>query len=769
MQHWHISPITEQYFGSGAYLLVALIAIALLAAWTASIFFTRLSPPRRIVLASLRLALIFILIFVLLRPSHIVTENEKQSATLLLLLDKSRSMQIQDTSSGSSRWQQMRKLLSTLKEPLSRMRDEKEIEVNFYAFDRGATAIELDGFLKQTALPSGSESAYGNSMQDVLRKEDGKRLLGMILIGDGAEQTVGITETDPASVARLLDRLGCPLYTVPFGDRKDKGQIRDIEVTSMPDDFVVFAKNRVPVQGTLRISGYLNRDLPLQLVLETSDGKEEIVGTIQVRQSDTLTEVPFEFDYTPTQPGRYKIVVRAPPQDGEVTTDNNELPAVLTVLEGGIRVLYVEGEIRREQRFLRRALAASPDMDISLLTLNPQERDSWPRMDLANYFKPGVYDVVVLGDVDSRAFFPGSADRPADLQLLRDAVLQGQGLLMLGGWHSFRAGGYHLTPLAEVAPVKMDRRIDRFVIQQFDEPIDQTLHIPGPLVMQPSVPWGAQSEIMQIAAEGDNLQAWRRLPPLTGANRFRGIKTGARVLADDGKGDALLVTAEPGGRVAAFAGDSTWRWVMNGFADSYRRFWRQVILWLARKEEQKVNDIWITLDQRRFTPGQRIPFEAGIKNESVSDKKDTLIARLVGPDGRSREVSLARTGANFSGTIRNCEVPGNYTLTVAVQGEETDRKDSTQFFIYTKDRELAGSTSDASMLKSIANQTKDLGGKVVPPEQLKDWIEEVIETPVEMEQKIKVSMSFWDKWYVLVFFVGLITAEWCLRKVWRLV
>jgi hypothetical protein len=106
MQHWRISPITEQYFSGGAYLLFAVIAIALLAAWAASIFFTPLSPQRRVILAALRLAVISVLLFILLRPSHIVTENEKQSATLLLLFDQSRSMQIKDTPSGESRWDQ---------------------------------------------------------------------------------------------------------------------------------------------------------------------------------------------------------------------------------------------------------------------------------------------------------------------------------------------------------------------------------------------------------------------------------------------------------------------------------------------------------------------------------------------------------------------------------------------------------------------------------------------------------------------------------------
>lgn len=771
MQHWRLSPITEQYFSGGAYVVFALIAIALLATWTASLLFTPLPARRRVVLAALRLAMISTLLLVLLRPSHITTESERQSATLLLLIDKSRSMQIKDTPSGESRWKQMQNLLTTVREPLARLQQEKDFEVNVYAFDKKADPIDLGGVLSSITLPDGSESGYGASMRDVLQREDGKRLLGMILLGDGAEQTVGMSEIDPASVARMLERLGCPLYAVPFGDRKEGDEVRDVEITSMPDDFVVFAKNRVPIRGTLRISGYLNKELPLELVLLDANGKEERVASQTVTQGEADANIPFEFDYTPDKPGTYKIAVQVPPQAGEITTDNNALPAVLTVLDGGIRILYVEGEIRREQRFLRRALASSPDMDVTLLPLNPRDRDRWPRKDLAAYFEPGAFDVTILGDVDSRVFLPESANKQTsgDLQSLRQSVLDGTGLLMLGGWHSFRAGGYHTTPLATISPVQMDPQIDRFVRQQFDEPIDQSLHLPGPLVMQPSIPWGEKSEIMQITSDGNNREAWLRLPPLSGANRFRGVKIGARVLADDGKGNPLLVTAEPGGRVVAFAGDSTWRWVMKGFRDSYQRFWRQVILWLARKEEQKINDIWVRLDRRRFTPGERITFDAGQRKDSGDAKNIQLEASILGPDGRREIIPLVRNGENYSGFIRDCETLGNYTLTINAKGEASTRSDSAQFFVYTKDRELAGTTSDASMLQSLAYQTKDVGGKMVTPEALNGLVEQLLITPVELEEKIKVSASFWDKWYVLVIFVALIGSEWYLRKLWRLV
>ena len=59
--------------------------------------------------------------------------------------------------------------------------------------------------------------------------------------------------------------------------------------------------------------------------------------------------------YVPDQPGQYKITMRAAEQPGELVTRNNALTAFVTVLEGGLRALYVYGDLLGEQRMLRRS------------------------------------------------------------------------------------------------------------------------------------------------------------------------------------------------------------------------------------------------------------------------------------------------------------------------------------------------------------------------------------------------------------------------------
>ena len=106
------------------------------------------------------------------------------------------------------------------------------------------------------------------------------------------------------------------------------------------------------------------------------------------------------------------------------------------------------------------------------------------------------------------------------------------------------------------------------------------------------------------------------MKPLKGANRWAGIKDspGIQLLAESPDHVPLLVAGEyGGGRVLAFAGDSTWQWWRQGQSAVHRRFWRQVVLWLARRDDLTRHDVWVDLPQRRFPAGSRVAFTAGAR------------------------------------------------------------------------------------------------------------------------------------------------------------
>ncbi len=153
--------------------------------------------------------------------------------------------------------------------------------------------------------------------------------------------------------------------------------------------------------------------------------------------------------YIPQTPGEKKVTLRVAPQEGELIRSNNEISTFVTVLKGGLNVLYLQGpNFTWEYKFLARAVAASPDIQVELKILRGPIQEGEPGMEDAE-FAPGRYDVYILGDLP--------ADRLTRTQqrLLTEAVEKGAGLIMLGGRSSFGAGGWAGTELARILPVKI--------------------------------------------------------------------------------------------------------------------------------------------------------------------------------------------------------------------------------------------------------------------------------------------------------------------------
>jgi uncharacterized membrane protein len=484
------------------------------------------------------------------------------------------------------------------------------------------------------------------------------------------------------------------------------------------------------------------------------------VATQEIKDAKSGESVPIDLATVPQTPGEYKVSLRVPPQPGELVTTNNELSTFVTVLKGGVNVLYLEGALRVDQVYLRRSLDASQDIKVDFVRLDPRDPKQRPT-DLLEKFKPGKYDVYMIGDVDSSQL---TAD---ELKALAEVVKKGAGLIMLGGYHTFGPGGYSETPLAELLPVEMDIR-ER---QRIGEPARKDVQLPGPLKMAPTQPLGDRHYLMNIA-EGDRAATWAKLPPLEGANKFGKVKANAQVLAAAAPDQPLLAVGEAGGRVIAFAGDTTWRWWMEGFAQQHKRFWRQIVLWLAHKDETSDGAVWVKLDERRFDRGKRVQFIAGARSpqgEDVTDAKFT--AEVLLPDGKKEPLNLVREAEHMSGSFDHTLLPGDYAINIkAVDASGTEIGSTrARFLVFEQDLELDNAAADPTLLASLSAMTKPVGGKSLAPEELPKLLADLAEQPLEMEVEAQEKITLWDTWPFFILFVGLISVEWYLRKKWGLV
>jgi len=316
--------------------------------------------------------------------------------------------------------------------------------------------------------------------------------------------------------------------------------------------------------------------------------------------------------------------------------------------------------------------------------------------------------------------------------------------------------------------------MNRFERQDFDAPIREDLHLPGPLRFVPVPP----HPIINLANESENDDAWARLPSLSGANKFAGVKeaAGVRTIACDDQQRPLLVVGEYGrGRVVAMAGDSTWQWCMHGHQDAHKRFWRQMVLWLVGREDMQQDDVWIQLDQRRFAPDSRVEFNVGVKSPSGTAITGASIkVDLVSPDGDQNSLRLTADEDHWTGIIERLELPGDYAMVVTA--EKDGRVLGTtrgEFLVYDRDIELSNAAADHDQLSRLAAVTEEFGGRVVAPEQLTSLLEEIRDKPPEMEIEVQTKWQLADTprdaWALLIVFVALLTGEWILRKRWGLV
>jgi len=182
------------------------------------------------------------------------------------------------------------------------------------------------------------------------------------------------------------------------------------------------------------------------------------------------------------------------------------------------------------------------------------------------------FDVVLLSDIGSNTLllspnaFVHSRPQPNRCDLLRDYVLGGGGLAMIGGYLSFSGidgkARYQRTSIAQVLPVEMCDGDDRVELPQGITP--NVLDPGHPTLAGIEGPW----------------------PQFLGYNQLRPAPSG-QVVARVGD-DVFLAVGDFGrGRSAVFASDCGPHWGPPAFVEwvHYGRFWTNLVRWLARAEE----------------------------------------------------------------------------------------------------------------------------------------------------------------------------------------
>lgn len=741
--------------------VVALIAIGLVALVLVTY------PPRvkhlpvttRRMLIGLRLAAAVLLIFAMLRPEIQYLETDTRDAVLYVLRDKSRSMTTPDGPGGKSRRETLVNTLTTSRDQLEKLGE--SLDIQYFDFDSQLRPGEL---LEPTVKPDGEWTALGFSLDELLKEtQTGKQIIGIVLMTDGAQRAIAPFDMAPQTVSRRFQDIQVPLFPVPFGESDVAQSGLDIAVEDIAVDDLVFVRNSVPVDARIKVSGAEGRRFSVQLLIEdrtgrTADQHGELVvasampgarPSIEVTATKSSQTIPVSLSFVPELPGEFRVAVRVTPLAGELRTVNNQRETLLTVQKGGLFVKYYD-TTRNEVVFLPEVNSASK-IQLNFQWVRTGEFANRTRIDPRD-FEPGRYDVYIIGDVPAKVF------SKSDLRLLAQRVDEGAGFLMTGGFYSFSPGGYAGTPLEPLLPVILDPREI-----QGEGPIAKDLYYERDLQMTPTGR-GLDHYLLRLT-NGDNIEAWKRLPPLLFANKLRKKNALVEVLARSTDDVPLLFSLETGrSRSLAFAGQSTWRWWEN-FRDQHQRFWRQMILWLARKEFDSDQPVWVRVSPRNFNQGSKVKIDFGARDELGNPLADVdFEAKVIDPAGKETPIAALSGRDGSFGEFKRATEPGIYRVLVTAKkdGIEFGGQGRTRFLVDSSDPELDNPAADPSLLQELAQQT---GGRVIPAEEFDEFLDQLITAgPPNLSLTQITRVTLWDNWWYLSAFVLAMTTEWFVRK-----
>ena len=427
--------------GSWPILVLAVAAVTGLTLWAYAKRLRGTTGRWRYFALSLRLLAILLCLLACLRPKVTLNEKKKQAASLVYLIDTSKSMLIADEVNGRTRWDVAQEILKQGQDLAKTLGP--DLNVKFHFFD-SAIRDPKPNDKGEYPKPEGLETKLGTAILEANKAEqvNSKRIARVVIASDFTSNN----GPDPLEAARQLkgSDQAVQIVAVGLGTESAGANHRDVLVRDIVTSPTVFVKNNLEVRGTVVAHGFANQELNVELYVE---GQETPVAKTKVKVSEGADTAQITgLKFVPQTPGEKRLTLKVKPKDGEMVVTNNEMSTFVSVLSGGLNVLCLQGANSTfDYQFLGRSIMQSTAIQMDGIAMRAQSQGEKSQVD-DDVFAQGKYNVYVFCNLP--------ADRLTLKQhrLLVEAVKKGAGFIMLGGHFSFGPGGWADTPLAEVLP-----------------------------------------------------------------------------------------------------------------------------------------------------------------------------------------------------------------------------------------------------------------------------------------------------------------------------
>ncbi len=612
--------------------------------------------------------------------------------------------------------------------------------------------------------PKGEATDIAGTIQKARRLGGDKPIAGMILLSDGQNNT----GRDPGAAASRAGAQQIPIFTAGLGNPNDPVNIRLVDLWA-PEN--VFQNDPLTLKASIQTRGMKKTTAQLTLRrrrVGQSDGKKE--GTLIGRKNISLRRGlhTIKLKHTPKRSGKFIFSVVLQTPEKELLTSDNSGSTMVSVLDKQVRVLLISGAPNWNYRMVKNLLLRDKTVNLScwMQTMSTRMRqagdtviDHLPRSreELFNY------DAVLLFDPN-----PVEIGKKWIKKLKNFMDKRGGGVMwMAGPLHTFDfLTGASTSGIRDLLPV-------RFAGMQSNvlSSLGNTFPREWPLKVPPAA---TDHPLLQIDPDTSGASAfWESLPGTYWSFPASAPKPGGQVLLEhtnpalssSNQRRPLLVAGRYGSGHSLYMGfRSAWRW-RRADEGYFERFWIQAIRYLTRGRLTKGRNRGRILTNRgTYAVGDNVVIRARLYDSNFTPlKRDRVTVKLDAPNSKTVKISLRKipnTRGKYEGALTATTTGLNRLSIHLNSGSGEQVTINQQFRVKMPKAELNDPRMNKALLEEIADRS---GGQFVPLDELPNVYQ-------NMPDRKKTTIvhgrpvPLWDTNRMLVLIVVLLSLEWALRK-----
>jgi len=674
------------------------------------------SLSKRIILFSLRTIAFFLIFFSLFEPLLVKKGISEIPPSVAVLLDNSASISMSDPEGASLRFDKAGDILK------------RTYATEFYSFS--------DSVLSYTgATYDGISTSIGDAlihMRDLNNKGDkSKNIQAIIMISDG-QNNLG---DDPLSVAA---RMNTPIYVAGVGN---KTQHKNLAIKRIVNNNIAYKD--IPTQVFAYVEGW-GIDSDVRVSLEHGDS---VIAQKIVRPGSKGEQTEVLFEFVPDSLGQNYYTISCPILNDEIIKSDNRRSFSVNVLPSKKQILLLYSSPGWDLTFMKRALEENKNYDVYF-------------SDITGKINTGEKSVSFTGNLSrfDAIFILNTDISTVHCKFIDDYIVGGGSLFLLLGKNNLYCSQFSNT-------TALSQRIGSWSDDEFIPllTIDGSRH-----------PIFNFEELSTDVKEGNWASA---LPPLRGFRILENIKSSARVLLEHPtlEGIPVMLTFESGkSRQIIFNGGNMWRWSFLPFGfggnnDIYKTILVNSAQWLLSKDE--ISPFVLNTDQKVYRSGESVYFTANVRDESGNfiegltiqlDFNRSYVDSMTNTKKNDKfSFIMEESGGGFYSLRVSALNTGDFVVTGNILESELVpvSKKHSSFRIEPYSAEFSDLRENKDILEKIAELS---GGEYITLENMEDFLGNLKLKPQILN--VKEEIPLWDKLWLLLLILLMLSIEWFIRK-----